>query len=103
MLRRAVPTGAAGPIGEDTSRWGARNWANHDERRKMALSKVVDGTYSNLAAQPEGQLRELHRLVMANGSYSNAAKGKLLGEMVGRILPLALLPPGSSEPMELRA
>lgn len=102
MLRRAVPTGAAGPIGEDTSRWGMRNWANHDERRKMALSSVVDGTYSNPAAQPEGQLRELHRLVMANGSYSNAAKGKLLGEMVSRI-PLALLPPGSSGIEQLRA
>lgn len=103
MLRRAVPTGAAGPIGEDTTHWGTKNWSNHDERRKMAFSRVVDGTYSNLAAQPEGQMRELHRLVMVNGSYTNAAKGILLGELVGRLLPLALPPPGAGAMEELRA
>lgn len=101
MLRRAVPTGGAGPIGEDTSRWGMRNWTNHDERREMALSKVVDGAYINPAAQQGDQMKELNRLVMVNGSYTNAAKGKLLGELVGRIQPLALPSPGAMA--ELRA
>lgn len=81
-----------------------RNWTNHDERRQMALSRVVGGTYGNPAAQPGEQMQELHRLVMVNGSYSNAAKVNLLGELVSRIKPFALPPPGSAGPMEeLRA
>lgn len=103
MLRRAVPTGGAGPIGEDTSRWGMRNWTNHDERRGMAFSRVVEGVYSDPTSQVESDMRELHRLVMVNGSYTNAAKGKLLGELVGRLHPLTLPPPNMGPIEELRA
>lgn len=90
MLRQAVPTGAAGPTGEDTSRWNTRNWKNHDERREKALGRIVEGNYIS-PAMGETFSEGLHRLVMVNGSYTHQAKERLLGEFSKR-LPQFTLP-----------
>lgn len=89
-LRRAVGTGKAGPIGGDTSKWGPRNWKNHDERREEALGKVAEGAYINPVSNVEGLAGDLHRLVTVNGSYTDEAKEKLRGVLAEKFPKIAL-------------